>query len=201
MRNGFSLWVRALGGVDWWKNQRSKISRHCPFKEDFFNPEETLYFLQISKIENRTHPNRLRKPVDIPLFIIIAGISSSILAIIVAIPIAITHIARARQASCKQKETDQSYFLYGRFLFGQILFGHFSYDHFLYCRFLYGHFSYGSLFIQVACYTGPFLFLSFCIWSFLYGRFYSRFLYVSVDTLTTQDRTNPESWTEQTKPS
>jgi hypothetical protein len=32
MRNGFSPWVRALGGVDWWKNRRSKISWQCPFK-------------------------------------------------------------------------------------------------------------------------------------------------------------------------
>jgi hypothetical protein len=32
MRIGFSLWVRALGGFDWWKNQRSKISWHCPYK-------------------------------------------------------------------------------------------------------------------------------------------------------------------------
>jgi hypothetical protein len=37
MRNGFSPWVRALGGVDWWKNQRSKISCYCPFKKNFQN--------------------------------------------------------------------------------------------------------------------------------------------------------------------
>jgi hypothetical protein len=27
MRNGFSLWVRALGGVDWWKKTRGRKSR------------------------------------------------------------------------------------------------------------------------------------------------------------------------------
>jgi hypothetical protein len=33
LRNGFSPWIRALGG-DWWKRNRgSKISWHCPFKE------------------------------------------------------------------------------------------------------------------------------------------------------------------------
>jgi hypothetical protein len=33
MRNGYSPWIRALGGVDWWKKNRgSKISWHCPFK-------------------------------------------------------------------------------------------------------------------------------------------------------------------------
>jgi hypothetical protein len=33
MQNGFSPWVRAQGGVDWWKIQRSKISCQCPFKQ------------------------------------------------------------------------------------------------------------------------------------------------------------------------
>jgi hypothetical protein len=32
MRNGFSLIIRDLYGVDWWKNLESKISWHCPFK-------------------------------------------------------------------------------------------------------------------------------------------------------------------------
>jgi hypothetical protein len=36
MRNGFSPWVRALGGVDWWTNQRSKISWRCPFNIHIF---------------------------------------------------------------------------------------------------------------------------------------------------------------------
>jgi hypothetical protein len=33
MRNGFRPWIRAIGRVDWWKNQRSKISWHCPFNK------------------------------------------------------------------------------------------------------------------------------------------------------------------------
>jgi hypothetical protein len=32
MQNGFSPWISALGGVDWWKNRGSKISCNCPFK-------------------------------------------------------------------------------------------------------------------------------------------------------------------------
>jgi hypothetical protein len=32
MQNGFRPWIRALGGIVWWKNRGSKISWHCPFK-------------------------------------------------------------------------------------------------------------------------------------------------------------------------
>jgi hypothetical protein len=28
----FRAWIRGLGGVDWWKNQRLKIFWHGPFK-------------------------------------------------------------------------------------------------------------------------------------------------------------------------
>jgi hypothetical protein len=33
MQNCFNPWIRALGGIDWWKNRGSKISCNCPFKE------------------------------------------------------------------------------------------------------------------------------------------------------------------------
>jgi hypothetical protein len=32
MRNGFSMLIRDLYGVDWWKKTRESISWHCPFK-------------------------------------------------------------------------------------------------------------------------------------------------------------------------
>jgi hypothetical protein len=33
MQNGFSLLIRDIYGVDWWKKKReSKISCNCPFK-------------------------------------------------------------------------------------------------------------------------------------------------------------------------
>jgi hypothetical protein len=48
--------------------------------------------------------------------------------------------------------------------------------------FLYGNFHAVHFFIPVIFYTS----------NFLYGCFYSRFLNISVDTLTTQDRKNPE---------
>jgi hypothetical protein len=32
MQNVFRPWIRALGGIVWWKNRGSKISWHCPFK-------------------------------------------------------------------------------------------------------------------------------------------------------------------------
>jgi peptidoglycan/xylan/chitin deacetylase (PgdA/CDA1 family) len=36
MRNGFSLWVRALGGVDWWKKTRGRKSRDTvPLRTQF----------------------------------------------------------------------------------------------------------------------------------------------------------------------
>jgi hypothetical protein len=37
MRNGFSPWIRALGGIVWWKKNRgSKISWQCPFNHCVF---------------------------------------------------------------------------------------------------------------------------------------------------------------------
>jgi hypothetical protein len=35
MQNGFSPWIRALGGNVWWNNRGWKISWHCPCKETF----------------------------------------------------------------------------------------------------------------------------------------------------------------------
>jgi hypothetical protein len=36
IRNGFSPWIRALGGIVWWKKRWAKILWHFPFKEFCF---------------------------------------------------------------------------------------------------------------------------------------------------------------------
>jgi hypothetical protein len=42
MRNGFSPWIRARGGVDWWKNRGPKISCNCTFI-NIFRPSSIQY--------------------------------------------------------------------------------------------------------------------------------------------------------------
>jgi hypothetical protein len=45
MQNGFSSWIRAPGGIVWWKNRESKISWHWPFKKALFLPTNSRNLL------------------------------------------------------------------------------------------------------------------------------------------------------------
>jgi hypothetical protein len=51
MRNGFSPWIRALGGVDWWKKPRVENRDTVPLKgqcHEIFNPR--FFFIKLSPL-------------------------------------------------------------------------------------------------------------------------------------------------------
>jgi hypothetical protein len=50
MRKGFSLLIRDLYGVDWWKNRESKISWHCPFKKLIKNLKWSILYNTVDHI-------------------------------------------------------------------------------------------------------------------------------------------------------